>query len=294
MLPIPLSRKQQIRRKLNPSQPQTNNIDPLPQKRGGGRRATAPNPRIRLDPSLKWLMVRQLWLWKLDDNTIITSIPSRRNGMVADSLLETIRQGNLNTLRTPEDLIKSIVHDAVTFLDEFKWAGLGEHILDIFDEAIALEREKEVQFFEEFPKIDGNITVHQTVQEAAKSTLLVKDIRDELRLLRQVFETQLKVVEDFAEAFWPSKHVRKLTQEKGPETVLRESFIHDSGLASLMRRVTRMDEEASTTLEGLSNIIQAMQAQASLKEAEAARVMNLIILPFTVVTVIFSAASLGL
>lgn len=30
-----------------------------------------------------------------------------------------------------------------------------------------------------------------------------------------------------------------------------------------------------------------MQAQASLKEAEAARVMNLIILPFTVVTVIF-------
>lgn len=193
--------------------------------------------------------------------------------MVADSLLETIRQGNLNTLRTPEDLIKSIVHDAVTFLDEFKWAGLGEHILDIFDEAIALEvtifyfidaakilrvlymqREKEVQFFEEFPKIDGNITVHQTVQEAAKSTLLVKDIRDELRLLRQVFETQLKVVEDFAEAFWPSKHVRKLTQEKGPETVLRESFIHDSGLASLMRRVTRMDEEASTTLEGVSGI----------------------------------------
>lgn len=69
MLPIPLSRKQQIRRKLNPSQPQTNNIDPLPQKRGGGRRATAPNPRIRLDPSLKWLMVRQLWLWKLDDST---------------------------------------------------------------------------------------------------------------------------------------------------------------------------------------------------------------------------------
>ena len=30
-----------------------------------------------------------------------------------------------------------------------------------------------------------------------------------------------------------------------------------------------------------------MQAHASLKEAEAARTMNLIILPFTIVTVIF-------
>lgn len=37
----------------------------------------------------------------------------------------------------------------------------------------------------------------------------------------------------------------------------------------------------------LSNIIQAMQAQASLKEAESSRVMNIIILPFTIVTVIF-------
>lgn len=42
-----------------------------------------------------------------------------------------------------------------------------------------------------------------------------------------------------------------------------------------------------TNLFQLSNIIQAMQAQASLKEAEAARFMNFIILPFTIVTVIF-------
>ena len=37
----------------------------------------------------------------------------------------------------------------------------------------------------------------------------------------------------------------------------------------------------------LSNIIQAMQAQASLKEAESARMMNSIVLLFTIVTVIF-------
>lgn len=37
----------------------------------------------------------------------------------------------------------------------------------------------------------------------------------------------------------------------------------------------------------LENIIQAMQAQASLKEAEVSRLMNLIILAFTIVTIIF-------
>lgn len=37
-----------------------------------------------------------------------------------------------------------------------------------------------------------------------------------------------------------------------------------------------------------------MQAQASLKEAESARLMNLILLPFTIVTVIFVSLAIFL
>ena len=59
--------------------------------------------------------------------------------MTADTLLETIRQGNLDVLTTPNDLIKRILSETVTFLDEFKWAGLGNHILDIFEGEIATE-----------------------------------------------------------------------------------------------------------------------------------------------------------
>lgn len=72
-------------------------------------------------------------------DTIITAIPSRRNGMTADTLLETIRQGNLEVLGTPNDLVKRILHETVRFLDEFRWAGLGEHVLDIFNDEIATE-----------------------------------------------------------------------------------------------------------------------------------------------------------
>jgi hypothetical protein len=118
-------------------------------------------------------------------------------------------------------------------------------------------------------------------------------------------------VEEFSEIFWPGKDSTAadgLTrEEKAVRDALRETFIRDCGLAAMLERVKQMDEDASTTLQGvsqlrlsvfyavfmliddfqLSNIIQAMQAQASLKEAESSRVMNIIILPFTIVTVIF-------
>lgn len=58
---------------------------------------------------------------------------------MADDLFETIRQGNLDTLQTPSDLIKRIVFEAVTLVNEFKWAGLGEHVLDIFEGQIGYE-----------------------------------------------------------------------------------------------------------------------------------------------------------
>ncbi|KAI2783600.1 hypothetical protein F4815DRAFT_442467 [Daldinia loculata] len=267
--------------------------DPIRPRRHGGRNAKNANAkRIREDPSPKWLMSRQLWLWKLDDNTIITAIPSRANGMTADTLLETIRQGNLDILTTPNDLIKRILYETVSFLDEFKWAGLGNHILDIFEGEIATETDREAGFFKNFSS--GNWSpnnVNGFIQEAAHCTYRVRDIRDELHLLRQVLETQAKVVADFAAIFWPSSTPGSQKQGHIASKDLRESFIRDCGLQSLIQRVRRMESDASTTLEGLSTIIQAMQAQASLKEAEQSRFLNLMILPFTIITVIFTPLS---
>lgn len=94
--------------------------------------------------------------------------------------------------------------------------------------------------------------LHKTVQAAAHSSLIVKDIRNELRLLRRVFEDQQKVTSDFAEAFWPSKSSRISSQEKDSRKRLRDSFIHDSGLELLTKRVKQMEQDASTTLEGVS------------------------------------------
>ena len=92
-----------------------------------------------------------------------------------------------------------------------------------------------------------------TIEAAAASTWLLKDIRDELRLLRQLFENQLEVVRDVAEALWPSsKTSGKQGLNSETKKALRESFIYDTGLDTLIQRVRQMDKEASMTLEGVS------------------------------------------
>ncbi|KAF4971483.1 hypothetical protein FSARC_1711 [Fusarium sarcochroum] len=256
----------------------------------------APNAEsIRKSETLNHLVVRQLWVWKLDGNTILISIPSRNYPGPANDLLETIRQGNLGTVQSSNDLIKNILQETVSFPEKFQRAGLGEHVLDIFKAEISAEAIKEVGFFQNFSDPTWSPEgIDRTIQQASESILLVKDAHDELRLLRQLFEQQLRVVEEFSLAFW-SPELSNETQKPGlsDETLesLRDNFIHDCGLQSLMQRVDQLDQDAAATPEGLTNIIQAMQAQASLKEAEATRNMNLIILPFTIVTVIFTPLS---
>ncbi|KAH6950118.1 hypothetical protein DER45DRAFT_580044 [Fusarium avenaceum] len=256
---------------------------------------------IRKSTDFKWLVVRQLWLYKLDDSmysstsychtlkflnyyllieTILTAIPLREGSNGADDLLETIRQKNSDEIETADELMKRIIMEAVNFPKESRWAGLGQHILDIFQGEITLEANEELRFFSDFTNTDWKPeNVYKAIQEAAKSTWQLKDIRDELGLIRQVFETQKKVTKEFV-------------------NILNENAcMHGDDLDELLfveemiKRTWDMDKEASSILEGLSSITQAMQAQASLKEAETARLMNLIILPFTVVTVVFTPLS---
>ena len=115
-----------------------------------------------------------------------------------------------------------------------------------------VQGKNEDRYFQQLTGEKKNFMLHKTVQDAAHSSLMVKDIRNELRLLRRVFEDQIKVTLDFAEAFWPSKSSRISSQEKDSRKRLRDSFIHDSGLELLTKRVKQMEQDASTTLEGVS------------------------------------------
>lgn len=72
----------------------------------------------------------------------------------------------------------------------------------------------------------------------------VKDIRDELNLVRRVFEAQAGVLEKFSRLFWPG------LQEQSKRC--REGFLEDCGIKALIDRATRLDEDAKKTLEAVS------------------------------------------
>ncbi|PNP76719.1 hypothetical protein FNYG_10138 [Fusarium nygamai] len=224
-------------------------------ERANGKKANrAKDKAIQQNLRKSWLMVRQLWLWKLDENTIITTIPTRSSQTMADDLFETIKQGNLYTVRSPGDLIKRIVSETVKFIDEFKWAGLGHHVLDIFEGEISNEMDKEAGYYKYFETTVENLDlVNKTISEAAHSTWQLKDIRDELRLLQRLFETQLEVVRKVAEILWPIKLPGKPSLTKEDRQTLRANFIRDLGLESLIQRVKKLNQDAYTTLEGVYN-----------------------------------------
>ncbi|KAF5972233.1 hypothetical protein FBULB1_8830 [Fusarium bulbicola] len=232
--------------------------------------------RILKDRRPKWLMVRQLWLWRINDGDyfLFSSM------CMADDLLETIKRSNLHEISDVNDLMKHIVQETIKFPARFRRAGLGEHILDIFESEIASEADEEATFYNNFAENEWD---SKQANRAINCTWRVKDIRDELGLIRNVFTSQLKVV----------KQISKVLAPHQPKTSTDSEYIRNlvSELESLIARIGVMDSEANKTTNSLSNISQAMLAQAALKEAEAARFMNFIILPFTIVTVIFTPLS---
>ncbi|KAJ9144718.1 hypothetical protein NKR23_g5813 [Pleurostoma richardsiae] len=214
----------------------------------------------------KLLMIHQMWLWKLDDSGI-------------------------ESLQEPEDLIELIIYECATYLDEFRYAGVGDHILDIFDNTAALRADQEVRcfkFFREQIKNRGerkafNREAVKSITDEIKLIYELKDIRDEIHLIRRVFEAQAEVLEKFTRIFWP-----------GPSEAARqcrESYFEHCGTRALITRTIRLDENASRTLEGLDYLVQVKQAQSSLDEAEASRSLNNYIMVFTIVTILFTPLS---
>ncbi|RMJ10928.1 hypothetical protein CDV36_009447 [Fusarium kuroshium] len=232
----------------------------------------------------KLLMVHQLWLWKLDEDTIITAFPDRYHRGVENTLFDTIRQGGIHLYTDPHELVEEIFFQSVTFLEELKDTGLGTHVLEIFGSSIAECSQGEVKRFNEFSEsIDPDGAVDKTSDITREINLRrkCKDICDELPLILRIFETQQKIVKEFSDLFWP-----KIVASK-----LNRAFIDDCGVGHLIERTKALDKHANRTLQALDYLVQIKQAQSSLDEAQSAGQLNKAIWIFTLVTVIFTPLS---
>lgn len=226
------------------------------------------------------LTIHQMWIWKMDERTVITASPERWHSGSEDSLLDTIRQQGVKHFKNPEQLIAHILHECAKFIERYKYAGFGDHILDVFEQQIARLSDQESTCFKLF-KDSLSGTIPNSVNKEIELLYEVKDIHDELQLLHRIFESQREVLVDFSNLFWHGQHAEAIRDA-------RALFIEDSKICSTMKRVNRLDEDTQRTHTSTDFLIQTKQAQSSLQEAEAAGKLNNYIMIFTIVTIVFT------
>ncbi|RYP33752.1 hypothetical protein DL767_004619 [Monosporascus sp. MG133] len=152
------------------------------------------------------VMVDQLWLWILDENTIITSFPRRwgRNKPDSSGVNKTIRE----RLETRKEEIKSIYHLALiiidqcsrVFFDRTKPLDQRPEVMDLFASAIGNVTEMTTIAYDGFWRALRTGNVGKKVLDLNPEGVLFReaqDIAEELKIMKTIYNEQLKVVKDF-------------------------------------------------------------------------------------------------
>ncbi|KAI2893518.1 hypothetical protein CBS13152_4507 [Aspergillus niger] len=263
----------------------------------------------------KVLMVDQLWLWIVDEKTVVTFFPNQEATTAEGKLYE---QSNLYSsiynelngdlarrFETAGDLASLIVLHAVTvLLDRTLHRDL--QILRIFEESISILTEIVTKSFKRFRNrgfntrpADYNKNAEGRPMSAAErderdnkvarrnredlSTLLeLRDIVDELSTLLKLLEQQSNTVRTMSSYF----------EHKGCGQAFIESAL--SRLEEYRNQVLEMRENASVAQKAVENLLDLKQKQASVDEsrlarweAEVTQDQSRSVMVFTIFTIIF-------
>ncbi|KAE8353501.1 hypothetical protein BDV28DRAFT_148002 [Aspergillus coremiiformis] len=263
----------------------------------------------------KVLMVDQLWLWVVDDKTVVTFFPKQEATTAEDKLYE---QANLHSsiynelngdlarrFETAGDLAALIVLHAVTILLD-RTLGRDLQILRIFEESISILTESTTRSFKRFRTrgfitrpADYNRTPEGKTLTASEreerdrgvadqnredlSTLLeLRDIMDELGTILKLLEQQTATVKLMAQYF----------EDKGYGKIFIDSAL--SRLEDYRTQVTDMRENAHLAQKAVENLLDLKQKQANVDEsritrwqAEVTQNQSQSVMIFTIFTVIF-------
>ncbi|RAL60755.1 hypothetical protein DID88_009860 [Monilinia fructigena] len=173
----------------------------------------------KIHGSTRVVMVDQLWMYILDENTIITSFPRRLGHNKPDSSgvhrcirsrLDNIRQGQINSIY---DLALLIMNECSTlFFDRTKPIDERPEVLDIFANAIGYVSEMKTSAFELFWRhlqiLSGQhlkinpekARVYLNINPEGLLLREAHDIVEELRMMSHICMEQLKVTQIFSKA----------------------------------------------------------------------------------------------
>ncbi|RAH47399.1 uncharacterized protein BO95DRAFT_493259 [Aspergillus brunneoviolaceus CBS 621.78] len=242
------------------------------------------------------IMVDQLWLW-CSGNTLITCFPQRRECNPDDpdrfdmtDILENILHPISPDVKKKEGgkgplwLIPGIVKEcAGAFFDPMKNVDDGFRFLDMFSNSISRIADGEVACYQRFVKMLRVSSQQNLMDIDTESDLLreIKDILDELRMIRVVMEDQLKVIAAIRAPFLCAQK----SQDPRVWDDVRES------VERYLDKVRSMQNEGQATVNSLNALMDLRQRHATLWEAKSTGMQGNTITVFTVVTILFLPAS---
>ncbi|CAI4219265.1 unnamed protein product [Parascedosporium putredinis] len=255
-------------------------------------------------------MVGQLWIWRIDSNTLVTALPERWHEGPEMTLLDKIATHIAEwPPRRLEEMTEMIIEVATTFIDAPANSGFDTNVFDIFEESIAMMADKETRAYKTFYKqqetcarLNGKIRDRQPLTEGEREVLRkaeddvcdileetryleeIKDICDELKMIERVFEDQA----NFLTAYDSST--------PWPQPVLELDI-----WVFRRRKLTMLRVEAEVVEQSLRTLLDLKQKQGNLNEARDTRKLadnaeqralegerqSQMIFIFTVVTVIY-------
>ncbi|PFH60895.1 hypothetical protein XA68_10140 [Ophiocordyceps unilateralis] len=258
--------------------------------------------RSRTEPGAigRVVMVDQLWMWILDENTILTSFPRRwgRNKPDPSAVHRAIRHhiGRLDGSEktTIYDLALIIIDEcSKVFFDRTKPLDLRPEVVAIFGSAISELAEMKTMIYDRFGRDVNTIDLKGITDSSEAERLLRKSLNinlewsvlveaqhiiDELQIMQEVFTQQLAVVRDFERAIIPSSTCLNSSTRERAATLVRDMEMRREELAGLEKLPTK------TRVQQQAGIF---EAKAAIQRADEAALQGRSIMVFTVFTIIF-------
>lgn len=255
------------------------------------------------DGAAKVLMVDQLWLWVLDNETVVTFASPKE------------KEENDGGLWKQADLVGNIYQDingdlASQCTDPFDFAALAafhavkallDHTSDlnlqvfrIFEEYISILTEQQTRSFKEFRKYTKDVAMDRSPTVFDNSNdldalLELRDIEDELNTLDKLFKEQQRGINQMTSQYQELNETYK-TGLNG--TIFLQNVTHS--LDGYIEQIKLMLKSAKTAQKACKELLDMKQKQANVDEAHLARQQTEVaadqsrsIMIFTVFTIIF-------
>ncbi|KAK6221966.1 hypothetical protein LQW54_001186 [Pestalotiopsis sp. IQ-011] len=263
-----------------------------------------------LDSTTRVVMVDQLWMWILDDNTIITAYPRRwgRNKPDPSGVHKSLRL----RLEHRKEVIKSTHHLAMiimdqcsrVFFDRTQALDQRPEVMDLFAAAIGTVTEKTRIAYDHFWRAIAVDPHYKSLVINPEGVVLkeAQDIVEELMIMKRVYCEQLKVAKEFmrhlthphgrhaamsGDAVLINKFIAELkramakdTEDDEHETLdleakIDEESVHEAHdlielLQARLSEILDLEESASRACIQIEGLLALKQQQASIVESRAA------------------------